>query len=93
MALWIIGIVLLIGALILVYSAGRNNDDEGTEGSLCFIGGVLFIAGWLMVSIGMQNDTYKRCLDGSNRYVKEYRYKAMPDGEMVIIDSVYVRVE
>jgi len=53
----------------------------------------MFIAAWLMLSIGMQNDTYKKSLDGLNPYVKEYRYKAMPDGEMVVVDSIYVRVD
>lgn len=92
MALWIIGTVLLIVALIIAVLVGKA-DDEATEAALILIGGIVFIAGWLMLSIGMQNDTYKRCLDGSNPYVKEYRYKAMPNGEMIVVDSVYVRVE
>ena len=92
MALWIIGTVLLIVALIIAVLVGKT-DDESADGALVFICGAVFIAGWLMLSIGMQNDTYKRCLDGSNPYVKEYRYKAMPDGEMIVVDSVYVRVE
>lgn len=57
MALWIIGTVLLIGALILVYSAGRNNDDEGTEGSLCVMGG---------------SAVYFRLADGLYRDAKRY---------------------
>ena len=92
MALWIIGTVLLIVALIIAVLVGKA-DDEATEAALIFIGGIVFIAGWLMLSIGMENDTYKRCLDGSNPYVKEYRYKAMPNGEMIVVDSVYVRGE
>ena len=92
MALWIIGIALLVAALVIAVLLGKS-DDEHAEGALAFMGGIIFIAGWLMVSIGMQNDTYKESLDGLNPYVKEYRYKAMPDGEMVVVDSIYVRVE
>ena len=92
MALWIIGTVLLIVALVVAVLVGEV-DDESAKGALAFIGGVVFIAGWMMLTVGMQSMAHKQDLDGLNPYVKEYRYKAMPDGEMVVVDSVYVRVE
>lgn len=95
MALVIIGVILVVvsaaGGVLWAFHGKHNNYDDVTGKYILTI--VLVNAGLLMVMLGEETVAYRNALDGKNPYVKEYRYKAMPDGEMVVVDSVYVRVE
>lgn len=49
------------------------------------------LLGWMVFSLGVQQEIRQECLDGGNPYRKEYVYQQNTSGDFVIIDSTYTK--